>query len=171
MLRQSRRAGFTLIELMVVVAIIGTLSVVAIPAFSAYIYRSRASEAPVFLGEIRQRQEAYRAEFGQYCAVSGTEDWGDFQPEEIPGADPQPFDATEEWLQLGAVPDGLVRFQYATIAGPPGTEPPGDLGFDGSDFWFVAQAKGDLDDDGNEVTMEAYSASNHIWISETQGWE
>lgn len=42
---RKRQAGFTLVELMIVVAIIGILAAVAIPAFSKYIKRSRTAEA------------------------------------------------------------------------------------------------------------------------------
>jgi prepilin-type N-terminal cleavage/methylation domain-containing protein len=42
---RKRQSGFTLVELMIVVAIIGILAAVAIPAFSKYIKRSRTAEA------------------------------------------------------------------------------------------------------------------------------
>src|SRR5258708_4045191 len=69
--RSRPRPGFTLMELMTVVAIVGILSAVAIPTFSDYIYKSRTSEATEFLGVIRLREESYRAEFGVYCSTIG----------------------------------------------------------------------------------------------------
>ena len=70
--RERRRVkasahGFTLMELMTVVIIVGILSAIAVPTFSNYIYKARASEATEFLGVIRLREESYRSEFGVYC--------------------------------------------------------------------------------------------------------
>ena len=45
MFTRKRQSGFTLVELMIVVAIIGILAAVAIPAFSKYVKRSRTAEA------------------------------------------------------------------------------------------------------------------------------
>lgn len=169
-------------ELMIVVAIVGILSAIAIPTFQSYLQRARVSEAVTFLGEIRQRQESYRAEFGQYCSVSAAPGSapgaGAWAPATLPtGGDKYGWTGSPgAWSQLGAVPDGPVRFQYRTTAGPP-TTTPGITGYDGSDFWFVAQARGDLDADGDVVIIEAYSASNHLYYADgsmgplAKGWE
>lgn len=167
-------AGFTLIELMIVVAIIGILSAVAMPSFRSYLYKSKVVEATTFLGEIKQRQESYRAEFGQYCAVSGGTTIGAYNPAAVPpNGIPVAWPASAAWDTLGASPDGNVRFQYATIAGNPGTTPAigGGLGFTGADFWFVTQARADLDGDGTNLTVESYSESRGIYLSEAAGWE
>jgi len=54
--------GFTLIELMIVVAIIGILAAIAIPNFIAYQAKSKQSEAKVSLGAIFTSAVAYQAE-------------------------------------------------------------------------------------------------------------
>ena len=162
--RIGRNGGFTLIELMIVVAVIGILSAVAIPTFRSYLHRSRTAEAVTFLGEIRQRQEAYRAEFGQYCAVSGTgAPASNWTPGTLPASGTKvAWTTTAGWTQLGAAPDGAISFQYQTVAGPPGTNP-GITGFTGQDFWFVSQAQADLDGDGEMMILEGYSSSSHLY--------
>lgn len=66
------KRGVTLIEVMVVVAIVGLLAAIAIPAYDNYITRSRRSEAFTALETVRAAQEMYRAEKGLYQTVLGS---------------------------------------------------------------------------------------------------
>ncbi len=167
-----RNEGFTVTELMIAVVIIGVLSMMAIPTFTSYIYKGRVTEATTFLSEIKQRQESYRSEFGQYCAVDGA-DWGSYNPSTSPGSDPVMWTMTANWTQLGASPDGPIRFQYATIAGFPGDPAPASTNLDTNDHWFAARALGDLDGDTTDFFLEIYSQSTHIYNSATAngGWQ
>ncbi|MBW0146848.1 pilin [Marinobacter arenosus] len=62
--------GFTLIELMIVVAIIGILAAVAIPAYQDYTARAQASEAVSLLGGLKTPVVEYYQTVGSFPAVS-----------------------------------------------------------------------------------------------------
>lgn len=171
--RRSSEAGFTLMELMIVVAIVGILAAIAIPTFTAYVQKSRTTEATTFLAEIKQRQEAYRAEFNQYANVMTP------HPATVPmGGEQIGWASPNTWRQLGAAPDTAVRFQYDTFADLPNQAVPSGLtgcgnpgtGVDNTEFWFVAQAVGDLDGDGAQVCFEVTSHRG-LWVSNAAGWE
>ena len=61
--------GFTLIELMIVVAIIGILAAIAIPNFLQYQMKSRQSEAKTNLQAIKTSEVSFQAERGCYVGV------------------------------------------------------------------------------------------------------
>ncbi|THU05242.1 type IV pilin protein [Lampropedia puyangensis] len=58
--------GFTLIELMIVVAVVGILAAIAYPSYLEYVLRSRRAEGQAFLNEAAARMERYRAQNGIY---------------------------------------------------------------------------------------------------------
>ena len=172
--RHQRSHGFTTIELLIGVAIVGILASVAIPSFKAYLYRSRVSEAVTMLNEIKTRQEAYRSRFGNYAAVSG-DTWAGavYTPATVPGSQPVGWPSSANWEALGVRSPGFVRFRYATIAGFPNDAPPADSNLDQRTFWYIAQAEGDLDDDNETFILEVYSQSRNIFNSAAGkgGWE
>lgn len=61
-----KRKGFSLIEIMVVVAIVGILAAIAIPSYSNYIKRTRRAEAVTALQTVALYQEKAMAESGSY---------------------------------------------------------------------------------------------------------
>ena len=63
---QTRRnRGFTLIELMIVVVILGILAAIAIPRFNLTAYKAKEKEGETFLAQIYRLQEAYRSNAGE----------------------------------------------------------------------------------------------------------
>ena len=65
-LRRLNQRGFTLVELMVVVAIIGILAAIAIPNYQRYQARTRQSEAKVALSSVYTSQMGFAAEYATY---------------------------------------------------------------------------------------------------------
>lgn len=68
--RSKRQAGFTLVELLVVVIIVGVLAGVGIPLLTGQIDRARASEAEAGLGTIRSGLRAFFAENETYVGAT-----------------------------------------------------------------------------------------------------
>ena len=62
-----RQDGFTLVELMVVVAIIGLLSAVAIPNFKKYQAKAKTSEAKLQLAAIYTAEQSFFSDFDTYA--------------------------------------------------------------------------------------------------------
>ena len=61
-----KRAGFTLLELLIVVIIIAILTVLAIPQYVSFTEKARASEALAMMGSIRKAEDLYKLEKGTY---------------------------------------------------------------------------------------------------------
>lgn len=67
-----RSAGFTLIELMVTVAVLAVLASIAYPSYQSYVRRSQAQEAFGQLADYRVKLEQYYQDFRGYGNAGGT---------------------------------------------------------------------------------------------------
>jgi type IV pilus assembly protein PilA len=113
LIRKSNK-GFTLIELMIVVAIIGILAAIAIPNFLRFQLKAKSSEGKVNIAAIRTAEESYLAEFGVYVAAP-------LAPIALPGSSKVLFveaapAAANSFNTLGWAPEGQVFFQYGVNA-------------------------------------------------------
>lgn len=137
-----RNRGFTLVELMIVVAIIGVLASVAIPSFLNYQLTSKRTEAYANLASLAKAQKSYFAEFNNYVAVAAEPSFTLGQAPTTTVRDSAAINAA--FSVVGWVPEGDVFFDYDTAT------PADPLG--GSctctDACFTATAYGDLDGNG-----------------------
>ena len=62
----KRSGGFTLLELLIVIVIIGVLSAIAIPAYNSYINRAKITLAQSTLDSIRKTLESYQIDYQDY---------------------------------------------------------------------------------------------------------
>jgi type IV pilus assembly protein PilA len=148
--------GFTLIELMIAVAMVGVLAALAIVGYRRYMEYSKAGDATAVLSAIRSAEESYRAETLSYlsCSPSLTS-WYPASPDGKKRHWLNPSHTNYAcWRMLNVVTDSPTRYGYAVVAGGPGTAMPvpdtaqkPTWPTPTTEPWYVVQAKGDNDGD------------------------
>src|ERR1051325_2790469 len=150
LLNKARR-GFTLIELVIVVAIIGILAAVAIPAFMDYMKRSKKTEASLQLNKIGKNAKRVYSETSAFIVGTAA------QLPAKPGgggccggpnnhcaAVPASFAANAVWSALDFQVDEPSLFYYD---------------YTGTATAFTAKATGDLDCDNTEIVFTLTGAT------------
>ncbi len=141
MIKRLKQKGFTLIELMIVVAIIGILAAVAIPAFMDYMKKSKKTEASLQLNKIAKNSKVYFNTNSQYVQGDATNlpaAWAAGTTCKVTTPESSAFVADSTWALLDFQIDepNLFQYDYAST----------DLSN------ATAAATGDLDCDGTAIT-------------------
>jgi type IV pilus assembly protein PilA len=164
----KKKSGFTLIELMIVVAILGILAAVAVPAFLGYMRRAKTAEVTVNLNNMFKLAASYyespRNPRGipagggtgfNLCVVPTT----GREPAD-PGSSKQTFNdkasPDNTWVDLGFTISDMVLFSYSLDSQALGISP--DCVLNGETVTesavYTMRANGDLDDDDTLSTFE-----------------
>ena len=104
-----KKSAFSLIELMVVVAIIAFLASVSVPHYFKYVSKARQAEVAMMLSSIFTAQQTYWAEHGEYSKELGGSNGLGWQPEGYSGGKDSNFYYTY-WIYFSGAQEGIHYF-------------------------------------------------------------
>jgi len=109
----ARRGGFTIIELMLVVGILGLMATIAIPTMLRFQLRAKVAEGRTNLAAIHKAEESYFAEYGRYVSAQPV-------PSLVAGPQTQPWGLapadSHGFNTIGFAPEGRLYFQYGVTS-------------------------------------------------------
>ncbi len=182
--QRSSLRGFTLVEVMIVVVIVGVLSALAVYGVKRYVDASKSSEAIHMIGSIKAAEEAYREETYAYLDVAGAGkdlSTDDILYPRVPGKLKSDWTNNTHacyprWVSLGVQSSGPVYFGYAVKAGKAGdsissvSAPRTKTAYSFGPYatapgpWYVVQAMGDVNGDTNRSVFLASNWTTDIYV-------
>jgi len=174
--RRAKPHGYTLIELMIAVAIVGILATLAVYGVRKYLLAAKTAEPIEIINSVRAAQESYKDETFKYLNVSAMSSYFPFDDDdELKGkakgwgaGDP---DTLKRWDELGVRPSTSVQFGYACTAEENGTPPSAatlrvatsPLPASPTGWWYVVRAAGDRDGNDKLAVLIGASFSDHLY--------
>lgn len=147
--QQERATGFTLVELLITVVVVGILAAIAYPSYEGYLKRSRRSEAQQLLASIANREAQYLLDSRMYTDVIGAT-----------GLNAN----TERWTCTPtAAPTSCTNGYYTITAAPDNTKTP-------PEFTATATAAGKQASDGNLTINEKGEKVRQVGSGPNLGW-
>ena len=145
------KKGFTLVELMIVVAIIGILAAIAIPNFVEMQYRAKRAEIPSNVKAIKEVEMAYDAEYNAFVTATA-------HPTSTIGKSPVAWgNGNTDFQKLGWSPDGKVRGKYSVATTAASSSVPGGN--------FTVKGACDVDADSTEAQYTATKSINTVFLN------